>query len=85
MMAKRRRDEMKSITATMMSIIRMRKRHLLPLQHADLLGQVKAEAARAHDADDGGLAGVGFEVIEQLARQHRQHLRQHAEAHRFHG
>jgi len=56
------------------------KADLLPFQHADLLGQLKADAAGADDTDDRGGAGVGLEEIQQLTSEDRQHLRQHAEA-----
>src|SRR5690606_11994928 len=49
-------------------------------QSPDRLGEVQADAAGTHDADDGGRTGVGFEIVEDLARQHGEDLGQDAEA-----
>src|SRR6266436_9923665 len=56
------------------------ERHLLPFEHADLLGQLQADAAGADDADDGGRARVRLDKIEHLARDDRQHLGYQAKA-----
>src|SRR5258708_36803060 len=56
------------------------ERHLLPFQHADLLGQLQADAARADDTDDRRRAGILLDKVEHLARDDRQHLRHQAKA-----
>ena len=42
--------------------------------------EIEPDAAGADDADDGRGAGVRFDVVEHLAGDHRQHLRDQAEA-----
>jgi len=56
------------------------ERHFLPFQHADLLGQLQANAAGADNADDGGRAGIRFDKIEHLTGNHRQYLRHQAKS-----
>src|SRR5271156_6057299 len=48
---------------------------LPPFQDPDLFGQIEPDPARADYAEDGGRAGVGFDEVEDLSRNDRQHLR----------
>ena len=69
MIAKRSRDEIGSMTVTAARTISTRNETWLPFEHPDLLVEMHADAARADDADDGGRAGIGFEIVEDLARR----------------
>ena len=81
MIAKRSLLEIQSMTATAIRIIMISERDLSPFIDPDLLGQLQADAAGADDADDGRRARVGFEEIEHLPGDDREHLRQQAKAH----
>ena len=48
------------------------KAHLVPVIDADAVGQLQANAASPHDSQDGCQAGVGFEIILDMAQQNRQ-------------
>ena len=74
------REETRSIAPTVTSINTMIYATWSHRIDLNPLRQPQPDAARADEAENGRLTGIGFELIERLAQHHRQHLRQHAEA-----